>query len=171
MTPEVRWQEADIRAQSLGLGKIRLDATPEMVIAGHNKGYTRDTAQGIPQQWDRFAPLIGKVPGQIGSTSYGVTWNTKPDCTFDSLTGVEISDPTQLGDEWNSLRLASRRYAVFTHKGHVSRLPATFDTIWSKWVPDCGLPIAKAPCFERYTSKFDPKTGTGEVEIWIPLES
>lgn len=171
MSPEVRLQEASIRAQSLGLGEVRIDATPEMVIAGHNKSYSRDTVQGIPQQWERFAPLIGQVPGQMGSTSYGVTWSMNPDCTFEYLTGVEIADPTQLPDELNSVRLASRRYAVLTHKGHVSRLQTTFDTIFSKWVPDCGLAVAKAPCFERYTSKFDPATGTGEVEIWIPLES
>ena len=36
---------------------------------------------------------------------------------------------------------------------------------------DCGLEIASAPCFERYTSEFNPQTGSGKVEIWIPLES
>lgn len=171
MSPEVRLQEANLRARALELGEVRIDATPEMVIAGHNRGYTPDTAQEIPEQWSKFAPLIGKIAGQVGSTSYGVTWNVEPDCSFEYLTGVEISDPTQIGDDLNSVRLASRRYAVLTHQGHVSQLPATFDKIWSKWVPDCGLNVVKAPCFERYASKFDPATGTGEVEIWIPLES
>lgn len=171
MSPEVRLQEANLRARALDLGEVRIDATPEMVVAGHNRGYTRDTAQEIPEQWRQFVPLLGKIPGQVGSTTYGVTWNVEPDCSFEYLTGVEISDPKQIGDDLNSVRLASRRYAVLTHKGHVSQLPATFEKIWSKWVPDCGLDVAKAPCFERYTSKFDPSTGRGEVEIWIPLES
>src|SRR5690606_5731944 len=102
-------------------------------IAGHNKRYSRDTSAGIPDQWDQFAPLIGKIPGQVGSISYGVTWNTEPDCSFNYLTGVEIADPSQLPEEFNSLRIASRRYVIFRHTGHVSRLPATFETIWSKW--------------------------------------
>jgi AraC family transcriptional regulator len=40
-----------------------------------------------------------------------------------------------------------------------------------QWVPDAALKTAKAPCFERYTGKFDPKSGQGDVEIWVPLES
>src|SRR5690606_17733747 len=127
MSPEVRLQEAELRARTLGLGKIRVDATHEMVIAGHDKRYTRDTAPGIPDQWHQFAPFIGKIPGQVGTTSYGVTWNTEPDCSFDYLTGVEISDPTQLPEELDSLRIASRRYVVFTHEGAVTQLPATFE--------------------------------------------
>jgi AraC family transcriptional regulator len=50
-------------------------------------------------------------------------------------------------------------------------MPKTIDTIWSKWVPDCGLKIASAPCFERYTSEFDATTGMGGMEIWIRLEA
>jgi AraC family transcriptional regulator len=33
-----------------------------------------------------------------------------------------------------------------------------------------GLNVSKdAPCFERYTSAFNPQTGLGGMEIWIPL--
>ena len=49
-------------------------------------------------------------------------------------------------------------------------LPQALDTIWSTWVPDSGLKTAKAPCFERYTEEFNPHTGRGGTEIWIPLE-
>jgi AraC family transcriptional regulator len=38
-------------------------------------------------------------------------------------------------------------------------------------VPQAGLKVASAPCFERYTEKFNPKTGMGGMEIWIPLEA
>jgi AraC family transcriptional regulator len=31
--------------------------------------------------------------------------------------------------------------------------------------------VADAPDFERYGEDFDPKSGTGNVEIWIPLEA
>jgi predicted transcriptional regulator YdeE len=27
------------------------------------------------------------------------------------------------------------------------------------------------PCFERYTAEFNPQTGMGGTEIWIPLET
>jgi AraC family transcriptional regulator len=85
---------------------------------------------------------------------------------------VAVSSPERLPEGFTTVQVAARRYAVFTHPGHVSALPATIDTIWRKWVPDCGLPVARAaPCLERYTPEFDPGTGLGGMEVWIPLET
>ena len=63
------------------------------------------------------------------------------------------------------------RYAVFTHSGHISDLPRTVYTIWNKSLPDLGLEPRKAPDFERYDKRFDPETGRGTLEIWIPIAS
>ncbi|MCL4691013.1 MAG: AraC family transcriptional regulator, partial [Candidatus Hydrogenedentes bacterium] len=48
---------------------------PEMIIAGQNIRYDFETRVNIPTQWARFAPQLGKVPGQVGNNSYGVSWN------------------------------------------------------------------------------------------------
>lgn len=169
-TPELREQEASVRAQSLGLGAIRFEAGGDLQIAGLNASYTMQTRSNIPAQWHSFAPHIGKVPGQVGNSSYGVCWNTRPDGSFNYLAGVEIGESAKLPAGFERVALPPRRYAVFTHAGHVSTLPQTIDTIWNRWAPECGLKIAKAPCFERYTAEFDSDTGTGGMEIWIPLD-
>lgn len=171
MTPELREQEAVLRAKNLGLGPVRFEKGRELSIAGINRSYTEQTRSGIPAQWDRFAPQIGKVPGQVGKDAYGVCWNFKPDCCFDYVSGVEVSDAAKLPPDFEKMKIPARRYAVVTHEGHVSELPKALDTIWSTWVPDSGLKTAKAPCFERYTEEFDPHTGRGGTEIWIPLEA
>jgi AraC family transcriptional regulator len=168
-TPELREQEAALRAAGLGLGTPTFQESPERLIAGINATYTMDDRATIPSHWEHFAPHLGKVPGQIGTESYGVCWNVKPDCQFDYLTGVAVSGSEPLPPEFHSVKLEARRYAVFTHPDHVSKIPQTLATIWSKWVPDCGLKIAEAPCFERYTSEFNPQTGMGGMEIWIPI--
>jgi AraC family transcriptional regulator len=31
--------------------------------------------------------------------------------------------------------------------------------------------VADAPNFERYGPDFDPRTGTGVVEIWVPIKA
>ena len=129
-----------------------------------------ETRVGIPQQWERFVAKAHSVPGLVGTTFYGVCWNTQADCTFDYLTGVEISSANNLPADFTSLKLIARRYAIFPHTGHVSAIPRTIDAIWSKWVPECGLKIARAPCFERYTAEFNGQTGMGGMEIWIPVE-
>src|SRR5690242_1682924 len=77
-TPELRRQEAVVRAQALGLGAPRFEPGKTMVIAGVNESYTFENRVKIPSQWDRLVPHIGKVPGQIGQISYGVCWNFSP---------------------------------------------------------------------------------------------
>jgi AraC family transcriptional regulator len=36
-------------------------------------------------------------------------------------------------------------------------------------LPASGLKAADAPNFERYDANFDPVTGNGGLEIWIPV--
>jgi AraC family transcriptional regulator len=172
-TPELREQEASVLAQTLGLNAPSYKNGPELVIAGINRSYTPETRAGIHQQWQQFVPRAGSIPGLKGTTFYGVCWNTdkKPDCGFDYLTGVEVSSSSQLPRELTSLKLPAGRYAVFAHTEHVTAIPKTIDTIWTKWMPECGLKIAKAPCFERYTHEFNLTTGMGGTDIWVPLES
>jgi AraC family transcriptional regulator len=170
-TPELREQEAVLRARTLGLNAPNFVDAAESTIAGLNQSYTMETRLAIPQQWGRFVPMADGVPSAQGKPFYGISWNTKPDCSFDYLTGFEITSGTELPAAFTTLKLDACRYAVFAHTSHVSSLPKTIDTIWTKWVPESGLKIAKAPCIERYTAEFNPQTGLGGMEVWIPLES
>lgn len=169
-TPELRRQEAAIRAQTLGLGAPRFEAGKAMVVAGLNQSYTVATRTKIPMQWERFVPHLGNVPGQIGNSSYGVCWNLSAD-GFDYLSGVEVKTGATLPADFTTVQLAAGDYAVFTHAGHVSAIGSTIDKIWQEWVPQSGLKIASVPAFERYTEEFNPHTGMGGMEIWIPIES
>ncbi len=171
LTPELREREATLRAQNLGLVAPRFEPGRAIAIAGLNQTYTMESRRNIPAQWQRFAPHIGKLPGQIGRSSYGVCWNSKPDCSFDYLAGVEVADSAKLPPDFTRIELPAARYAVITHAGHVSSLPQTIDTVWTRWIPDSGLKAAGSPCFERYTEDFDPQTGRGGIELWIPLEA
>jgi AraC family transcriptional regulator len=167
-TPELREQQAAVHAQALGLPAPTFRHGHALLVAGLNESYTRDTRARIPQQWERLAPHLGKVPGQVGQDAYGVCHAAGTDC-LEYRAGVAVSSPERLPAGFTTVQVDARRYAVFIHPGHVSALPATIDAIWSKWVPSCGLSVAQAPCFERYTPEFDPGTGLGGMEVWIPL--
>ena len=168
-TPELRKQEAGIRAQTLELGALKFDHGKEMLLAGLSESYTPESRAKIPAQWERFAPSIGKVPGQLGHICYGVCWNISGNA-FDYLSGVEVANATALPADFTTVRLPAREYAVFAHADHVSTIDRTIDKIWKEWAPQSGLKIAAAPCFERYSEAFNPQTGMGGMEIWIPLE-
>lgn len=137
-------------------------------IAGLAERYGEETLGGIPAQWARFAPHIGHVPGQIGSESYGVC-RALSDGQIEYLAGVQIGESAHRPRGLASVDLSASRYAVFVHRGHVSALPGTVRAIWSVWLPRSGLEIADRPDFELYEERFDPASGAGEVEIWIPL--
>jgi AraC family transcriptional regulator len=166
-TPELRKQEASVRAQALGLQAPRFERGREMIVAGISASYSAETRGKIPEQWQQFAPPMGKLSQQVGKESYGVCSNASAGGSFDYLSGVEVSKSADLPKDFVSLRLAAREYAVFTHPESVATIANTIDKIWKDWVPQAGLKIANAPCFERYTEEFDPKTGRGGMEIWI----
>lgn len=168
-TPALREQEAAIRAKALGLGAVRFEHQEKRVIAGLNEHYTLATRGNIPMQWQRFLPYLGNIPGQKSNLAYGVCRCSGDDCSFDYLTGVEVSDTGSLPAEFSHVQLPEGRYAVFTHSGHVSLIPQTMDTIWMQWAPDCGLKLGNSPSFERITEAFDQTTGLGGIEIYLPL--
>jgi AraC family transcriptional regulator len=172
MTPEIRELEAATRARSLGLSAPTFRDRDGMLIAGLNESYDQETRSRIPQQWMRIGPHLGNISGQVGTDAYGVCHAAGKDCRFQYLTGVAVSSADRLPAGFTTIKLEPHRYAVFSHTGHVSALPATIDVIWSKWAPDCSLAIDHAaPCFERYTGEFNPTTGLGGMEIWMPLAS
>jgi len=169
-TPELREQEAGLRAQIAGLELPRFENGLEMLIAGLMESYTSETRVNIPAQWEHFAPHIGRVPGQIGTTAFGVCTSCQPNSGFEYLTGVEVTSPAALPPEFTSVQIPPQRYAVFSHLKHVSELPETITKIWSLWLPDSGLKAAVSPSFERYTEEFNPQTGMGGMELWIPIQ-
>ncbi|HME24982.1 MAG TPA: AraC family transcriptional regulator [Acetobacteraceae bacterium] len=142
-----------------------------LLIAGLGERYSFETNQGIPQQWERFQHYIGNIPGQIARTAYGICCNGDGAGNFEYIAGVEVASFDDLPAEFSRVRLPARRYAVFTHRDHISRMRATVYTIWNRWLPNSGYTHADAPDFELYDERFDPRTGTGAVEVWLPIEA
>lgn len=140
-----------------------------LLIAGLNERYDHTASASIPSQWQRFTPHIDHVPGQVGHTAYGVVHNSDDTGHADYLTGVEVKDFSAVPREFSRLKIPPQRYAVFTHKDHISSIRRTWFSIWNKGLPEAGLEATGGPEFERYDERFDGRTGEGELEIWIPI--
>jgi AraC family transcriptional regulator len=150
------------------LAPPRFVTRPAFTVAGLAERFEAATIGTIPTLWSRFAPWIGAVPGQVGTTGYGICLDDDGE-TFRYLAGVETMRPREVAPDLVTVALPAARYAVFTHRGHVSGLPATTRAIWSRWLPEHGVEPGPGPDFECYDSRFDPVTGNGVVEIWVPV--
>ncbi len=147
----------------------RFEKAGPLDIVGLPKNFTSETRLQIPALWERFSKWIGHVPHQIGHTTYGVIRNNDKGRGFYYMAGVAVSSTAAVPDDLRLVQLPEQRYAVFTHQGNVSQLFDTMCAIYAQWVPSAGDVLADAPCFERYGEDFDPQTGIGTIEIWLPL--
>jgi AraC family transcriptional regulator len=140
------------------------------LLAGLLEHYRDGDMSAIPNQWQRFAPWLGNIPGQVAHVTYGVVCNGDDDGMTDYFTATEVSDFGDLPAELSRMRMPAQRYAVFSHAGHISEIQSVWRTIWAEWVPQQVKKLADAPFFERYPEAFDPISGTGGFEIWLPVE-
>jgi AraC family transcriptional regulator len=155
-------------AMTTTLNPPRIEEGRLLAIAGLGERYSFETLGGIPSLWQRFVPYLGHIAGQTGNVTYGVVQNAGDD-GCDYIAGVEVTSFDGLPAEFGRVRLPERRYAVFEHRGHISGIRATWEAIFRSGLPSSGLEKADAPDFERYDERFDPHTGNGIVEIWIPV--
>jgi AraC family transcriptional regulator len=149
----------------------RFETGKALLVAGIGERCTHENqGAGIPSQWQRFHQKVAEIPDRVGQVAYGVCCNGDDSGNFDYIAGVEVSDFSDLPREFSRVRIAEARYAVFTHSEHISTIRRTVNTIWNQWLPASTLKVADAPNFERYDVNFDPQTGNGGLEIWIPVK-
>ena len=153
------------------LASPRFVDSPELLLAGISEHYSYETSANIPAQWQRFGGWADAFTGPGSGVAYGVVYNADDEGRFDYLAGISVKDFSRLTATEARLRLAPQRYAVFASADHVSQIRPVCHAIWRDWLPNSGLQAADAPFFELYPDAFDPLTGTGGFEVWLPVQS
>jgi AraC family transcriptional regulator len=148
----------------------RIEEGELLLVAGFSERIGYDDIASIPQLWQKLSPHIGNVPNEIPGCAYGVKFNSDND-GFEYLAGVAVSSFEGL-DEFRTARIPAQTYAVFTHRGHISTIRETMKAIWNEYLPQSGLKLIDAPEYESYGRiSFDPRTGNGNVDIFIPIQA
>src|SRR5467141_2391881 len=100
----------------------RFENAEALRIAGLREHFSPETMKNIPELWQRFGPHIGNIPGQVGHVAYGLCFNALSPDGVDYLVGVEVSGSPVLPGEFSVAALPAQKYAVFSHREHVSKM-------------------------------------------------
>lgn len=149
----------------------RIESAPGFLLAGLRRRFLfQDMDAGIPRLWEEFVQKM-PLPGQIGTTTFGAGCQvSEAEGWFEYMASVEVADLAAVPEGFSRMRVPAAQYAVFTLHGHVSELRPFWDAIWKDWYPNSGHTFAPSPDFERYGPAFDPATGSGEIEVWFPIQ-
>lgn len=128
-----------------------------------------------PGVWRRLRPSIGKIPHRRGAHALGLVEVIDKDSgVFAYSAGVEVDRIADVPPGLTGKTLAGGRFAVFTHKLASSDIGAelrrSFGYIYGTWVPKSGVKLRAYYDLELYDHRFDSKTISGEVDIWVPVK-
>lgn len=142
-------------------------------VVGMAQHFTPATSGRIPELWTRFVARLDEIRHRRGADTYGVCLDADPaageDAGFGYMACVEVERIEAVPDGMMALTVPAGCYAVFTHEGHISRLKDTVKQIWGSWLPASPHRHVPRPDFEHYDARWDPQTGLGEIDVWVPI--
>ncbi|WP_417308687.1 AraC family transcriptional regulator [Devosia sp.] len=146
-----------------------IETRPPMRVAGLLEHHDMSDGNAFPAHWQRFGPFIGNVPGAIPGPAYGVCTAMEGEiCSY--AAAMEITERAELPPEFTVIEIPGGRWARFPHTSHISMIRSTVSAIFTRWMPEAHEQQAEDISFvEYYGADFDPRRGTGTVEIWIRL--
>lgn len=158
--------------KNVALDEPRRESTTGLTIVGLSRRYGYRDVGGIPAQWTEFQPYEGTL-GERPGVWYGLCDQfNEMDSTFRYTAGVAVDEPREVPESLDVIRLPAQTYLAFKHKGHISELRHTMNAIWGEYMASSPHEAnGDQPLFELYDEKFDARTGSGGLEIWIPIKA
>lgn len=153
---------------------------PDFLVAGL-RGETTLRDNRLIDLWHNFNDIAHTVPNPApgargigvcesctnGNTLYGMS----DDVPFTEVAGIEVTNLDNLPAPFVGKQVKGGRYAVFTHRGSIARLPQTFEYIWGTWFLVTSEELDAREDFELYDKRFlgidNPES---EMDIYIPIK-
>ena len=149
----------------------RLDTPGPLLIAGIGRRFACDDSQAFPRCGRNSSRTWAKSRARKAPppTGWSPTWRRTETAIFISPASRCRTFPISIG--FTGMRLPAQRWAVFPHEGHITAIASTIDAVFAQALPDAGLMAGDMPdLLERYGESFDPRTGNGGCEIWVPVK-
>ena len=158
----------------MALAQPRIVDRGKLTIVGMSERYTPATLTEIPTQWFQFQSRVALATGRVDANAYGVWFDVlRGGGQFTYISGVAVGEFAPVHPQFSRALIPPLRYAVFQHQGAAQEIRSTMDAIVNQWLPQSGrapAQIAGAPdFFEVYSEEFN-RTGSGPIEIWLPIK-
>ena len=147
----------------------RIEKLGSRTMVGLARRQSLANTQEIPGQWQQFMTHYESIENKVEPISVSVTTDMDSDGNFSYLTGVGVSSAGAPPKGLVAPSVPAQTYAAFTHSGHVSEIGKTYAAVWDQWVPQSGKVVSDGPWLEKHLPTFNPRTGLGGIEIWIPV--
>lgn len=182
VTPEEVRRRADIEGLSvtspleLGSGSVRaprprLSSHPGMLLVGLSAPCSYRDTINIPAQWQRFmADCYFGIPRKKDRPPIGICAAPDDEGCFSYICAAEVEAFERSDPSLTYFEIAPLNYAIFEHRDHVSTIFDTYAAIWDEALPAMARTVADSPVLEFHNHAFDPDTGFGGLQLWIPLE-
>ena len=165
ITPPLRLQSGEARCtlpQLKQLGRMRL--------VGLAAPCSYNGTTHIPAQWQRFmSSHYDAIPEKVESMPIGICEPPDDEGSFRYVCAAEVKAFERRSPDLTYIETKPRAYAVFRHNEHVSKIFDTYSAIWNKALPEMARTMADGPVMEFHNDAFDPDTGLGGLQIWVPL--
>jgi AraC family transcriptional regulator len=155
----------------LTLAEPKIEKRRQVLLAGLVQTFSMKDIGGIPSLWEKFNAWHAHIPDTVGRAAYGASLSYSEEKGCEYMCAVEVSDVSDLPKELSARTIPAATYAVFSQPGHITLIRPTIGTIWMKWLPQSGYVADEAPLIEYYGPSFDPATGHGGFEVWLPVKT
>lgn len=153
----------------------RIEQAGPLLVAGLREPLDQNAAQRIPKLWQQLTSGWDLITQRVDNVGYGVCIHLRGH-EYYYMAACTVWDFTGLDASLSPFIIPSQTYAVFSHSGSVQTIRTTIDIAFDQWLPTSGYRHAVAQenslhFFERYGETFDPHSGTGDIEIWLPVKA
>ena len=134
----------------------------------------------LPESWFRFMDVVEQIPNKTaGGRGFGICeasregniiYQMTDEVRFSEVTSVEVDSFEGLPEPFVPKLIEGGKYAVFTHKGSLESIMATFQYIWGTWMLNTKEELDARQDFECYDERFlGYRNPDSEVDIYIPV--
>jgi predicted transcriptional regulator YdeE len=149
----------------------RFEDHKSLNLIGLFQNHSLTDLSGIAKQWKEFREIIGTEFIDENTQFFGVC---SYDINLNTLNYAVATHKHVLTSPHQSLKnfeVSQGRWAIFSQTGHISLIGDFWHAIFNQWDSSWGKISTTTPQLEVYDKRYDRKSASGTIEIWVALEN